>query len=752
MRRAGMVPPEAFITLPRQKILNQPASLGLVYPMIAGAETIAPLGLLNLVNLNDAADGGPVISATAKAPSRAAVIGKADGAQGIGIRGEANNGALAIGVKGDSTAGIGVRGTSTAAGNGGVEGRNDNADGFGVKGDSTAGIGVKGTSEAADNGGVEGRNDNADGFGAKGDSTAGIGVKGTSEAAGKGGVEGRNDNADGFGVKGDSTAGIGVKGTSTAALMGGVEGRNDNANGSGVAGRSIAGTGVTGTSAAANRAGVSGFSPGVAGDGLISAGVAGISLNDVGVFGGNGILTAIPLPDMPIGVVADTATGIGVLGYSGLTLGSGVVGRCDGVFGDGLLSAGIDGESWNDVGVGGASVNGVGVAGWSINGWGIYGVRNAGTLLPSLAFAAAITGDTDAGNGVVGTSAANGGAGLFGDCPGPLSAGARGISAFGVGTVGDTTTGIGVLGRRGVVTGMALINPAAIVGDTSVGDGVTGLASFFDTAGVVGRSSHALGYGVVGINHAGGLAGNFFGNTLVQGDFHATGTLTAGVKNFEIDHPADPDNKTLKHACIESDEMANIYSGNVTTDGQGTAIVELPAYFEALNADYRYQLTVIGQFAQAIVGDRIRNNRFTIRTDKPGVEVSWQVIGIRKDAYALANPLVVERDKPADKRGKYLHPQAHGKSADMAFYTSPGPFTGEPCTAELTANPGGRSDEPITELPDITAGGPMGRLIDRPPPPAGAAGATPPPHELPVTIELFSGLIPPQHTSESTAE
>lgn len=650
VRRAGMVPPEAFITLPRQKILNQPASLGLVYPMIAGAETIAPLGLLNLVNLNDAADGGPVISATAKAPSRAAVIGKADGAQGIGIRGEANNGALAIG------------------------------------------------------------------------------------------------------VKGDSTAGIGVKGTSTAALMGGVEGRNDNANGSGVAGRSIAGTGVTGTSAAANRAGVSGFSPGVAGDGLISAGVAGISLNDVGVFGGNGILTAIPLPDMPIGVVADTATGIGVLGYSGLALGSGVLGRCDGVFGDGLLSAGIDGESWNDVGVGGASVNGVGVAGWSINGWGIYGVRNAGTLLPSLAFAAAITGDTDAGNGVVGTSAANGGAGLFGDCPGPLSAGARGISAFGVGTVGDTTTGIGVLGRRGVVTGMALINPAAIVGDTSVGDGVTGLASFFDTAGVVGRSSHALGYGVVGINHAGGLAGNFFGNTLVQGDFHATGTLTAGVKNFEIDHPADPDNKTLKHACIESDEMANIYSGNVTTDGQGTAIVELPAYFEALNADYRYQLTVIGQFAQAIVGDRIRNNRFTIRTDKPGVEVSWQVIGIRKDAYALANPLVVERDKPADKRGKYLHPQAHGKSADMAFYTSPGPFTGEPCTAELTANPGGRSDEPITELPDITAGGPMGRLIDRPPPPAGAAGATPPPHELPVTIELFSGLIPPQHTSESTAE
>ena len=89
-------------------------------------------------------------------------------------------------------------------------------------------------------------------------------------------------------------------------------------------------------------------------------------------------------------------------------------------------------------------------------------------------------------------------------------------------------------------------------------------------------------------------------------------------------------------------DMKNIYDGNVTTDAAGSAIVTLPDYFEALNRDFRYQLTVLGQFAQAIVSRKIAGNSFEIRTDKPGVEVSWQVTGIRQDAYARANPIVVE--------------------------------------------------------------------------------------------------------------
>jgi len=85
----------------------------------------------------------------------------------------------------------------------------------------------------------------------------------------------------------------------------------------------------------------------------------------------------------------------------------------------------------------------------------------------------------------------------------------------------------------------------------------------------------------------------------------------------------------------------------------GNATIELPDYFAALNRDFRYQLTVIGEFAQAIVAKEIHNNRFTIRTNKPRVKVSWQVTGIRQDAYPNAHRIQIEEDKPAEERGHY---------------------------------------------------------------------------------------------------
>jgi hypothetical protein len=96
----------------------------------------------------------------------------------------------------------------------------------------------------------------------------------------------------------------------------------------------------------------------------------------------------------------------------------------------------------------------------------------------------------------------------------------------------------------------------------------------------------------------------------------------------------------------------------------GLATVTLPAYFEALNRDFRYQLTVIGQFAQAIVGKEISQNRFIIRTDKPGVKVSWQVTGVRQDVWANAHRIPVEEQKPQKERGKYLYPELYGASSD----------------------------------------------------------------------------------------
>ena len=74
------------------------------------------------------------------------------------------------------------------------------------------------------------------------------------------------------------------------------------------------------------------------------------------------------------------------------------------------------------------------------------------------------------------------------------------------------------------------------------------------------------------------------------------------------------------------------------------------------------------------------NNRFTIKTNKPSVKVSWQVTGIRQDAYANAHRIPVEEDKPASEQGHYLHPEVFGqpKSKSVAAAHKPAQVTNNP--------------------------------------------------------------------------
>ncbi len=174
----------------------------------------------------------------------------------------------------------------------------------------------------------------------------------------------------------------------------------------------------------------------------------------------------------------------------------------------------------------------------------------------------------------------------------------------------------------------------------------------------------ASAYGIYA--YAGSATTNYAG--YFAGDINVTGTVVKGAELFRIDHPTDPTNKYLQHSVVESPEMMNVYNGNIVTDAEGIALVELPDYFDALNKDFRYQLTVIGDFAQAIVGQEISGNLFTIRTDKPSVKVSWQVTGIRKDAFAEANPIKVEMEKPAIEKGLYLHPEAYKLGPEMQIH------------------------------------------------------------------------------------
>lgn len=209
--------------------------------------------------------------------------------------------------------------------------------------------------------------------------------------------------------------------------------------------------------------------------------------------------------------------------------------------------------------------------------------------------------------------------------------------------------GIGVQGLADSITGENIGVRGESISDT--GTGVYGIAS--ETTG--------RNYGVKGESASpNGLAGYFVGNVEV------TGNLTKGGGNFKIDHPLDPENKYLSHSFVESPDMMNIYNGIITLGKDGSAEVALPDWFEALNREFRYQLTCIGGFAPVYVAKKVSGNRFKIAGGKPGMEVSWQLTGVRKDAYAETHRVPVEEMKPIAERGSYLHPEAFGKSAEKS--------------------------------------------------------------------------------------
>jgi hypothetical protein len=274
------------------------------------------------------------------------------------------------------------------------------------------------------------------------------------------------------------------------------------------------------------------------------------------------------------------------------------------------------------------------------------------------------------------TSNADGSVGLYGH------ARSTATNVYGVaGDTGSTGFGAGVIGGAYATSGNAFggFFSAASPDGTALfaySSGTSGqpfalTAQVESPGGVAGSFKTHSGSGLILLGQSGPNFNNVFlvdaaGNGFYAGNLTVNGTVSKGGGSFKIDDPLDPANKTLSHSFVESPDMMNIYNGNVVTDGHGRATIELPAYFEALNRDFRYQLTVIGQFAQAIVVQKIRDNRFFIKTSKPVVEVSWQVTGVRHDAYANAHRIPVEEVKPPEEQGHYLHPQLFGPVEEMS--------------------------------------------------------------------------------------
>lgn len=270
---------------------------------------------------------------------------------------------------------------------------------------------------------------------------------------------------------------------------------------------------------------------------------------------------------------------------------------------------GVHGQSNSDTGVLGQSNSQIGVAGQS-NNIGVYGTANN--------------------------------IGVYGQGFGDNSIGVSGESDSNTGVSGQSPSGIGVSGRSPSGTGVQgqSSNGTAVSGFSASGTAVSG-SSYSGTA-VYGRSTE-------------GLAGLFDGSVQVNGQLLKPGG------GFQIDHPLDAAHKYLSHSFVESPDMKNLYDGVVTLDANGQAEVRLPDWFETLNTDVRYQLTCLGGYAPVYIAEKLQHNRFTIAGGQAGMEVSWQVTGIRQDPWASANRIVVEQDKPTQEQGYYLHPDLYGE-------------------------------------------------------------------------------------------
>jgi hypothetical protein len=257
----------------------------------------------------------------------------------------------------------------------------------------------------------------------------------------------------------------------------------------------------------------------------------------------------------------------------------------------------------------------------------------------------------------------------------PLSSGVDGYSQYGSGVYGGSTNGIGVEGHSDNYFGVYgnSTNSSGVYGYSINNEGVHGTTSS-NFAGVYGYNSSTggIGPGVRGDGNSGpgvygistsGWAGFFEGNV------HVTGTCCAAAEGtYRIDHPLDPANKYLNQSAVESPDMKTIYDGIATLDAAGEAWVDMPSYSQSLNQDFRYQLTPIGAPGRDLyIAQEIQDNRFKIAGGKASMKVSWQVTGIRHDPYAVQNPVTVEQDKPADEKGKYLHPEVYSQPETMGI-------------------------------------------------------------------------------------
>lgn len=241
----------------------------------------------------------------------------------------------------------------------------------------------------------------------------------------------------------------------------------------------------------------------------------------------------------------------------------------------------------------------------------------------------------------------------------PAATNSTALYGYGYGVNGHGVWGVNEDGGRGVTGNSTGNSGVGVYGSNTGGTGV-GIRgeNFADGIGVYGSST--TGNGVVGSSPAlgTGYAVYAIGNT-----------GASGTKSFVIDDPRDPANKILKHFSMESNEVLNVYRGMDTFGSNGSVVVTLPDYYEAINKNASYQLTPVGAaMPNMYIEKEIAGGSFIISGGVPGKKVSWTVTAERNDPYLQQYPenRNVEVDK-GEKRGKYLMPQLYGQPEEKSY-------------------------------------------------------------------------------------
>lgn len=279
----------------------------------------------------------------------------------------------------------------------------------------------------------------------------------------------------------------------------------------------------------------------------------------------------------------------------------------------------------------------VGASGQS--GFLFIGVQNTGGTVFGVSNAGVIT--------ALGLSNGSGGITSAGAVSGVTTLSASGaISAASLTTTGN----IGISGTSftaGISNSNAgIVSTGAISGATSI-DG-TSLNVGTGTV-TCGQMSAASGTSFIhSLSSTNAVAASTFTATTVGGTsafkaVTATSLSVSGSKAFVIDHPTDPALK-LVHASIEGPENAVYYRGEDVIGNDGTVVVLLPAYFEALTTTTgrTVQLTPVhaGKPVLPVSATPVVDGSFMV-AGEPGQRFWWHVTAVRADIPAL----VPEQDR-----------------------------------------------------------------------------------------------------------